>query len=309
MRSFLVALSFLTIFPVRFREMPAPRDLARSRFWYPVVGLLLGATLAVGCAAMTAAWHAPLIAAFLLLVAWVILTGALHLDGFCDLCDGLFGGHTPQERLRILRDPHLGTFGLAGGVLLLLGKFAFLYELIASQPARTPWVVGAAIVMARCLVLSVAAGARYPREQGTGKIIVEATRWPEAILFALLAGGVATLPFPPAEMANALVLWLPLMPTVGLLRWLCWHRLGGVTGDCLGAAIELLEALVLLAATLIVAGPAPSTGEELRGGARGHQAEAPDQSWRNGMCPRMTSASHSSSSGQSVAQVPKSAMC
>jgi adenosylcobinamide-GDP ribazoletransferase len=251
MRSFLVALAFLTIIPVRFREMPAPDDIVRSRFWYPVVGLLLGAALGGLCAALTAWCHAALIAAFLVLTAWVLLTGALHLDGFCDLCDGLFGGRTPEERLRILHDPHLGTFGLAGGVLLLLGKFVFLHELIVSRPAQAPWVIVAAVVMARCLVLSMAAGARYPRAQGTGKILVEATRWREAIWFALLAGGAALLPFLCSDMANALILWLPMLPAVGLLRWLCQHRLGGVTGDCLGAAIELLEALVLLAATLM----------------------------------------------------------
>src|SRR5262249_47410216 len=108
MRSFLVALAFLTIVPVRFREIPAPHDIARSRFWYPVVGLLLGAALAGVCAALTTWCHSALVAAFLVLTAWVVSTGALHLDGFCDLCDGLFGGHTPEDRLRILHDPHLG---------------------------------------------------------------------------------------------------------------------------------------------------------------------------------------------------------
>jgi adenosylcobinamide-GDP ribazoletransferase len=255
MRSFLVALSFLTIVPVRFREMPSAPDVARSRFWYPVVGLLLGAALGGGCAALTAWCHSALVAAFLVLAAWVVATGALHLDGFCDLCDGLFGGHTPEDRLRILHDPHLGTFGLAGGVLLLLGKLVFLYELIGARPARAPWVIVAAVVMARCLVLAVAAGAHYPRPQGTGKVFVEATRPPEAILFALLAGGVALLPFPRGEWADALILWLPLLPAVGLLRWLCRRRLGGITGDCLGAAIELLEGLVLLTAALLP-GPA-----------------------------------------------------
>src|SRR5436305_872648 len=102
MRSFLVALAFLTIVPVRFGKMPTPRDIARSRFWYPAVGLLLGAALGGACAALTTWYRSPLVAAFLVLAAWVALTGALHLDGFCDLCDGLFGGRTPEERLRIL---------------------------------------------------------------------------------------------------------------------------------------------------------------------------------------------------------------
>jgi adenosylcobinamide-GDP ribazoletransferase len=239
MRSFLVALAFLTVVPVPFRKLPEPAAVARARFWYPVVGLLLGALLG-GATALATAWvRSPLVAAFLVLVAWVVVTGALHLDGFCDLCDGLFGGRTPDDRLRILKDPHLGTFGLAGGVLLLLGKFTLLHGLLTAAPARAPWVVAAAVTAARCLVVGMAAGARYPRPQGTGKLFVEATRAGEAIPFALLAVAVAWAAGVPLAV-------LPPLFGVVLLRWACARRLGGVTGDCLGAAVELAEVLFLL---------------------------------------------------------------
>src|SRR5262245_61987887 len=101
MRSFLVALAFLTIVPIRFRDLPSPQVVARSRFWYAAVGLLLGAALG-GWLALTAQLNSPPLAAFLVLLAWMGLTGALHVDGFCDLCDGLFAGTTAEERLRIL---------------------------------------------------------------------------------------------------------------------------------------------------------------------------------------------------------------
>src|SRR5262245_32285816 len=163
MRSFLVALAFLTILPVRFRTPPGPAEVARSGLWYPVVGGLLGAALG-GWTALLMLWdRPPQVSAFLVLLAWVVLTGALHLDGFCDLCDGLFGGRTPEDRLRILKDPHLGTFGLAGGVLLLLGKFVLLGELV--RQADGPWLVGAAVAVARCLVLCMAGAAGYPRPE------------------------------------------------------------------------------------------------------------------------------------------------
>ncbi len=248
MQSFLVALSFLTVLPVPFRKLPPPHAVARSRFWYPAVGLLLGALLGGGAALLQAWGRAPLVQAFLLLVAWVGLTGALHLDGFCDLCDGLFGGRTLEDRLRILKDPHLGTFGLAGGVLLLLGKFVLLHEVLASP--RAPWVVAAAGAAARCLVLCAAAGARYPRPQGTGKVFVEAARPWEAAVFAVLAFACAWLAAPRAGVLHALALFLPPLLAVLGLRWVCTRRLGGVTGDCLGAAIELAEGLFLLAAVV-----------------------------------------------------------
>lgn len=246
MQSFLVALSFLTVLPVPSRKLPPPLAVARSRLWYPVVGLLLGALLGGGAALLQAWGRAPPVQAFLLLAAWVGLTGALHLDGFCDLSDGLFGGRTPEDRLRILKDPHLGTFGLAGGVLLLLGKFALVHEVLASP--RAPWIVAAAVTVARCLVLCAAAGARYPRPQGTGKVFIEAARPWEAVVFAGLALVAAWLADPAAGALHALRLFLPPLLAVLGLRWLCARRLGGITGDCLGAAIELAEVLFLLVA-------------------------------------------------------------
>jgi adenosylcobinamide-GDP ribazoletransferase len=245
MRSFLVALAFLTIIPVRFRAMPEAAEVARSRFWYPVVGALLGAALG-GWTALLILWERPpLVSAFLVLLAWVALTGALHLDGFCDLCDGLLGGRTPAERLRIMRDPHLGTFALAGGVLLLLGKFALLAEPIR-WPERGPWVVGGAVAVARCLALCMAALARYPRPEGTGKVLIDAARPWEAGLFALLGMGIAAGIAIALETLMACVCAVP--PLIGVLglTWWCRSRLGGVTGDCLGAAIEIAELLFLL---------------------------------------------------------------
>jgi adenosylcobinamide-GDP ribazoletransferase len=250
MHSFLVALAFLTILPIRFRVLPPVQVVARSRYWYPVVGLLMGAVLGGWTALLSRGLAAPPVSAFLILLAWVGVTGALHLDGFCDLCDGLFGGHTPEDRLRILRDPHLGTFGLAGGVLLLLGKFVLLSEILAAQPAQGPWVVGAAVVVARCLVLCVAAGSPYPRPEGTGKTLIEATRWWEAGLFAG-AGAAAAVPAAPAwSVYRALVLFAPALLAVAALRGLCRRRLGGITGDCLGAAVEVAEWTFLLAVVL-----------------------------------------------------------
>jgi adenosylcobinamide-GDP ribazoletransferase len=186
------------------------------------------------------------------LLAWVVVTGALHFDGFCDLCDGLFGGRTPEDRLRILRDPHLGTFGLAGGVLLLLGKLVLLHELLGGLRERGPWVVGAAVVVGRCLALCVAAGARYPRPEGTGRAIITATRGWEALLFGALAAGVSLIAVPWARAWTGLLLFLPALLAAWGLRWLCDWRLGGITGDCLGAAVELAEGVYLLAAVVLL---------------------------------------------------------
>jgi adenosylcobinamide-GDP ribazoletransferase len=253
MQSFRVALSFLTILPVAPRHLPAAEVLARSRLWYPVVGVLLGSLLGGWTALLGDIPVSPLTRAFLVLLAWVVTTGALHMDGLCDLCDGLFGGRDPEERLRILRDPHLGTFGLAGGVLLLLGKLVLLGDVLASRPNEAAWLVASAVAAARCLVLCVAAGARYPRREGTGRIFVEATRPAEGIVAAVLAAAVLALGGWGAGLVTAAASFLAALVVSLGLRWLCQRRLGGITGDCLGAAIELTEGVVLLAAVLVPA--------------------------------------------------------
>jgi adenosylcobinamide-GDP ribazoletransferase len=250
MHSFLVALAFLTVLPVRFRVLPSPQTVARSRFWYPVVGVLLGAALGTWTA-LTAAWLSPPLAAFVVLAAWVGLTGALHLDGFCDLCDGLFGGHTPEDRLRVMKDPHLGTFALTGGVLLLLGKFVALQEVIGKLAFRGPWLVAAAVVTARCLILGVAAAARYPRPDGTGKALVEGTRWWEAGPFTAIAAGASYCLTPSVSPVLALGPFGGACLVVAGLMLLCVRRLGGVTGDCLGGAIESAELVFLLTAAVL----------------------------------------------------------
>jgi adenosylcobinamide-GDP ribazoletransferase len=243
--SFLAAVSLLTVIPIHFREPPSPLVMARSRYWFPVVGLLLGGI--VGSWAILVGWYASsLLSAFLVLLVWVGLTGALHVDGFCDLCDGLFGGPTPEDRLRILRDPHLGTFGLVGGVLLLLGKLVLIHEALTQLPGRAVWVLIAAAIVGRCLVLVMAAGEMYPRSQGKARDIVESTGWQEAGIAALITA------------TGTLFLSVPALLVVLGLKRLCRRRLTGITGDCLGAAIESAEVVFLLAAVLIL--PRIATG-------------------------------------------------
>jgi adenosylcobinamide-GDP ribazoletransferase len=249
-RSFLVALAFLTLVPIRFRKMPTADIVAASRFWFPLVALLLGASLGLWTA-LVAAWRlSPLLASFFILVVWVAATGALHLDGFCDLCDGLFGGHSPEDRLRIMKDPHLGNFALAGGVLLILGKFAALDELILHESQDAPWLVASSVLLARCLALCMAGFATYPRPEGTGKVLVDATHsWETALYAAVGVGAVLVTPAP--WTGKAAILFLAPCAVVVILTWVCRRRLGGVTGDCLGAAIESAEVVFLLAAAAI----------------------------------------------------------
>ena len=121
----LAALQFLTIFPPVIKRPFTIQELGRSAGFYPLVGLLLGGLMAGGYWLLGMVFPVPIVLV-LVLVVWVTFTRALHVDGFMDCCDGLFGGFTPERRLEIMRDSRVGAFGVVGGALLVLAKYTFL---------------------------------------------------------------------------------------------------------------------------------------------------------------------------------------
>src|SRR5512137_1301144 len=158
----LVALQFLTVAPLPARLF-TPLEMGRAVGYFPMVGALLGCVLALLDRGLNAVWPAS-VASALVLAAWVGLTGALHLDGFLDTCDGLLGGHSPEERLRIMRDERVGAFAVTGGVLLLLVKYAAL----AALPGRAPALILAPTLGRWGMALAIAAFP-YARPEGLGR--------------------------------------------------------------------------------------------------------------------------------------------
>jgi adenosylcobinamide-GDP ribazoletransferase len=240
LRAVRVALAFLTILPARSRDGAATEaDVAAARYAFPVIGLAIGLVLATLSAALSYGRAAPLLAAFLLVAAWGALSGGLHLDGLADSGDGLFLWGDAERRLAAMRDPHVGSFGLLAIVLVVLGKFAALATLVGRNRALA--LLGAAAV-SRTLILVAAGLAPYARREGTGRTIVEATTVVDSLwsvvgtlaFGAILAGEVGLL----ASVLALLVAW-------GLTH-LATQKLGGVTGDILGAVVELSELAYLV---------------------------------------------------------------
>jgi adenosylcobinamide-GDP ribazoletransferase len=234
------AVQFLTLAPPLVRRPFTPEELGRSVGWFPQVGLALGGLLA-GLDWGLAWAFPPGVTAALVLAAWVVCTGALHLDGFLDSCDGLFGGHTPEARLRIMRDERAGAFAVIGGVVLLLLKYAAL----AGNPGRLAALIVAPVVGRWGMAVAVV-GFPYGRAEGLGRAMKDHAGWPQAALASIVAaaviGGVAV-----ATDWRALLT----VPLVGALTWavgrFVLRRLPGLTGDIYGALCELLEVVVLLA--------------------------------------------------------------
>ena len=123
--SFIVALQFLTSIPVPLKREYTPREMGKSTLYFPVVGLIIGLTLAGLHWLLGLLLPYGLVNAFII-IALVLLTGAIHLDGFADTCDGIAGHRTVEERWQVMRDSRVGAFGVVGVVLLLLVKYTAL---------------------------------------------------------------------------------------------------------------------------------------------------------------------------------------
>jgi adenosylcobinamide-GDP ribazoletransferase len=240
MRGLLAALAFLTRLPVPAREESA-RTRAASLAWYPLVGLLIGALLAFVAWALG---DAPsMVRAAAVLVAWVALTGALHLDGLADSADAWIGGLGDRERtLAIMKDPRCGPAGVVALVLLLLCKFAALASL---PPAAWPALLWAPL-LARTGLTALFLTTPYVRGGGLGAALADAPR--VACLAAVTLVIVACVL---GRWRGALAL-LVAGAVFGGWRQAGMRRLGGFTGDVAGAMAESIEAAVLLA--LAVAG-------------------------------------------------------
>lgn len=232
----LAALQFLTIFPPVIRRPFTDRELGRSVGFYPLVGLALGGLLA-GVAALLTEAFPPGITAALVLSFWVVATRALHLDGFLDTCDGLFGGFTPERRLEIMRDSRVGAFGVAGGVLLLLVKYVLLVDLIDQWP-----MLLVAPVIGRWAITLAVVWFPYARPSGMGRGIKDNAGLPQfglATLTVLLAAFLA------ASWGGLVV---TILVAVVVVVWLTYvgAKIPGLTGDIYGATCEIAEVLVML---------------------------------------------------------------
>jgi adenosylcobinamide-GDP ribazoletransferase len=231
-RSFSHALQFLTRLPAPRIAVFDPDDLSRSALWFPIVGVIVGTIVAA--ALWVGVQASPWIGALLALIAWVWVTGGLHLDGLSDIADALGVAHRSPERfLEVLRDPHIGAFGTIAIVLQLIAKLVLLAA-IASPPALAAIILIAAWARWGAIVWSVTV---TPLATGTG----ERFAWHIDRRAVVVEG--AVLAVFSAWLAPLLLLALLVIPAIAAF----WkYRIGGVTGDCLGAGIEVTETLLLL---------------------------------------------------------------
>lgn len=234
---FLLALQFLTRLPLPADVGYTPARMAATPRWHPGAGIVIGTIVGLVFWVAAAIWP-PFVAAIVSTAAGLMLTGAFHEDGFADACDGLGGGATRERALEIMRDSRLGTYGTAGLVMVLAGKIAALGSL---PVAAVPLALVAGHAASRASSVVVLATSAYVRDHGTGKPVSEGIP-PEDLLFALVTGVLAVLPLGFVMSVMAILCGaLGLAAGHLVMRRQFERRLGGYTGDCLGAVQQLGE--------------------------------------------------------------------
>lgn len=230
---FFAALRFFTRLPVPAWVGHTQSQLDHAARYFPLIGILVG--LIGALTTWLAAWLLPLSLAVLLgMVATLLATGAFHEDGFADSCDGFGGGWQREQVLAIMKDSRVGSYGAIGISLLLLAKWNALMEL---GEVLLPALV-AAHAVSRAAAVSLIHGLDYVREDDSrAKPLSRRLGLPE-LLLALLLGALPLLLLDPLEVLCALT--LVVLVTVMAARYFV-RRIGGYTGDCLGATQQLAE--------------------------------------------------------------------
>jgi adenosylcobinamide-GDP ribazoletransferase len=243
--SFLAALQFLTNIPVPIKREITPAQLGRATTYFPLVGLIIGVILAVLNWLLYYILPPGVINA-LLIVVLVILTGAMHLDGFADTCDGIAGHKTVEERWQVMRDSRTGAFGVVGLVVLLLVKYASLNNIpshlitavLIFMPVVSRWAMVYAIFVYP-----------YARPEGLGTVYKKNTRWLQLTIATAVTLALAAALIPLFWYLGFIMIFGVWMVTTLLALYLK-HKFAGLTGDTYGAINEIAEATALLLAVL-----------------------------------------------------------
>jgi adenosylcobinamide-GDP ribazoletransferase len=230
MRAFLVGLQFLTQVPIRL-EAPTARNIADSYYFYPFIGFLtgLGAVLLrhIGFAIFPPSFSIVLVLAYL-----VVISGGLHEDGLADVADAV-GGWTREDRLAIMKDSRIGTFGALALVLTLLAKYAALTSM---NPARLDAALLSAQILGRWAFLPMGYVNGYAHEGLAAQFMKGLSAKAVVSGTVLASGGAIVLGGMRGAVAVTLAIVVATLMSVYFRR-----RIGGITGDCLGAAFQLVE--------------------------------------------------------------------
>ncbi len=238
----IIAFQLLTRLPTPQLETITPFNLGRSLLYYPLVGLVIGLVLAALNWLLISATIE--VTAALLLVLWVAITGALHLDGLGDSADAWIGGYGDRQRtLEIMKDPYCGPAAVSAIILLLITKYASLQHLTEYSQYLALIIIP---VLSRSFILVLFLTTPYVRQSGLGESL--ATHLPRRHAWSVLAA-VALLVLLLLKLDGLILLLSAIIGFLLLRQWML-KRINGTTGDTAGAMVEILEMILLVSFSL-----------------------------------------------------------
>lgn len=244
LRRLKITVSYVTCLPLTRIDFSEPELLHGLAKYLPCAGLIIGILLFGLCSALSITKAGPLVTAFLLTVAWLILTNGLHFDGLMDTADGIFSHQSKERMLTIMADSRVGNFGAITGFITLLGKFVAIVSLSGASLGACLIVIPA---WSRWCELYAIGKYRYAKEDGKGKVWHETTQYPGDLLKGAVPPLLVTIAL--AFFSNSMV-WAAMLWTVisGILfSSIMNKKLNGQTGDTYGATVEIAELCSLLA--------------------------------------------------------------
>jgi adenosylcobinamide-GDP ribazoletransferase len=238
-------MQFLTRVPMGETIIASDKQWAQSVYFYPLVGIILGVLLLI--LSFLLSNISTFLSAVIILTAWVAFTGALHIDGLADCSDAWVGGQGSRDKtLKIMKDPAAGPIAVVVIVLVLLVKFAALTVLLSSSHHLVLLIIP---LLARSTLLVAFIFAPYANPEGIGAQVAQYLS-PKLVAVCLFLSAAVTVIY--LSWSSALVLLLFTTAIFYIWRTECIKRLGGVTGDCMGALVELQEVGMLLLLTLLL---------------------------------------------------------
>lgn len=235
----LIALQFLTKLPVNLPRIPTPQENAVSALYYPLVGFIIGVILWTVAVYLSIGIVAKSV---LLTVFWLWLTGGLHLDGLADTVDGFVGGYGDKERtLDIMKDPHIGAMGVMAIVGAILLKFAFIIEILAIKNLEIFDILILSPILGRVMILWLLLSTPYIRKNGLGSAL--SAYLPKKLAVTVLILSLFVVVVLPMKMAIIVLIGFFVLGFY-LTSWFK-KRIGGITGDTIGASVEITEIAIL----------------------------------------------------------------
>jgi adenosylcobinamide-GDP ribazoletransferase len=269
MKSFLWVINFLTVIPTGKRWCVIQPKMGNAVFWFPIIGLLIGFMLTFVYIPATR-FFPHLVADAIILIIYIVITGGFHLDGFADTCDGIFGGNTREKRLDIMRDSQIGSYGALCLICTVGLKYACLVSIDPEAVAGLSFISDhktisdlnplylyacekGKVLLFMCAIgrwsqILGAALSSYARDEGgTGKIIIENVKIRHALFSAFIPG---ILIFLFCGIKGIFIFLITLIVVILFVSYMK-KKIGGMTGDTLGALNEISELAVLLSFLVI----------------------------------------------------------